>query len=132
MDMTDEQAKIGRWLGIAHCVGTDMTYWVLTESGTVIARSTVQHLTKVDTASDAMQLRLQNFDANLLTRLEDENFQINLPNHVFYLQDDDVADEMLDHNIPTALEYGDMLQAPKADADDVEFETFDQYLNAEF
>lgn len=27
MDMTDEQARIGRWLGIAHRVGSDMTYW---------------------------------------------------------------------------------------------------------
>jgi hypothetical protein len=41
MDMTDEQARIGRWLGIAHRVGSDMTYWLLTETGTVIARSTV-------------------------------------------------------------------------------------------
>ena len=31
MDMTDEQAKLGRWLGIAHRVGSDMTYWILTE-----------------------------------------------------------------------------------------------------
>ena len=36
-------------------------------------------------------------------------------------------------NIPPASEYGDMLQEPKADAeDDTEFETFDQYLNADF
>jgi hypothetical protein len=82
MDMTDEQAKIGCWLGIAHRVGSDMTYWVLTESGNVIARSTVQHLTTADMATDAMKTRLQTFDANLLTRLEDENYQINLPNHV--------------------------------------------------
>jgi hypothetical protein len=26
MDMTDEQARIGRWLGISHRVGSDMTY----------------------------------------------------------------------------------------------------------
>jgi hypothetical protein len=25
MDMTDEQARIGRWLDISHCVGSDMT-----------------------------------------------------------------------------------------------------------
>lgn len=35
MDMTDEQAALGRWLGIAHRVGSDMTYWILTESGKV-------------------------------------------------------------------------------------------------
>ncbi|KAI2502057.1 Reverse transcriptase (RNA-dependent DNA polymerase) [Fragilaria crotonensis] len=132
MDMTDEQAKIGRWLGIAHRVGSDMTYWILTESGTVIGRSTVQHLTTANMATAAMQTRLQTFDANLLTRLEDENFQINLTDHVFNLQDEDTDANEHDDNIPTASEYGDMLQLPKADADDVEFETFDQYINAEF
>ena len=42
MDMNEEQATTGRWLGIAHRVGSDMTYWVLTESGKMLARSTVQ------------------------------------------------------------------------------------------
>jgi hypothetical protein len=45
MKMSDEQARIGRWLGIAHRIGSDMTYWILTEAGNVIARSTVQHIT---------------------------------------------------------------------------------------
>ena len=34
--------------------------------------------------------------------------------------------------IPPDAEYGDMLQDPKSDADEVEFDTFDQYLGAEF
>jgi hypothetical protein len=33
MYMTDEQAWIGRWLGIAHLVGSNKTYWILTQSG---------------------------------------------------------------------------------------------------
>jgi hypothetical protein len=28
-----KQARIGRWLGIARRVGSDMTYWILTEAG---------------------------------------------------------------------------------------------------
>ena len=52
MDMTDEQARLGCWLGISHRVGRDMTYWILTESGTVITRSsTVQHITISDMAT---------------------------------------------------------------------------------
>ena len=35
-------------------------------------------------------------------------------------------------DIPPDVEYGDMLQEPKSDADEVEFETFDQYVGAEF
>ena len=65
-DMKEEQAKIGCWLGIAHRVGSGMTYWVLTESGSAIARSTVQHITTADMATDAtMKTRVTTFDANL-------------------------------------------------------------------
>ena len=132
MDMTDEQARVGRWLGIAHRVGSDMTYWILTEAGTVIARSTVQHITVPDMATDAMKARVHTFDENLLTRLNDENFQLDLPGHVFYSQDDDDDSPFSVDNIPTASEYGDMVQAPKLEADEIEYETFDPYLGAEF
>jgi hypothetical protein len=72
------------------------------------------------------------FDARLLTRLDDENFHVNLPSHLLYLQDDDAALEPDLQFIPSDVEYGDMLQDPKSDADEIEFETFDQYLSAEF
>jgi hypothetical protein len=62
MDMSDEQARIGRWLGIAHRIGSDMTYWILTEAGNVIARSTVQHITIMDMAIDAIKTRVLTFD----------------------------------------------------------------------
>ena len=132
-DMTNEQARLGRWLGIAHRVGSDMTYWVLTESGRVIARSTVQHVTITDMATDAIRDRVSNFDATLLTRLSDDNFQIEHPNSVFYLQDDvDVPDTQPVDAIPTDAEYGDMIQPARCEADDIEFDSFDQYLSAEF
>ena len=35
-------------------------------------------------------------------------------------------------NIPADVEYGDMNQAAKSEADDIEFDSFDQYLSAEF
>ena len=132
MDMTEEQAKIGRWIGISHRVGSDMTYWILTESGKVIARSTVQHITTTDMATDAMKTRVATFDENLLTRLDDENFQLALPHHVLYLQDNDAPNEPNVQDIPLDAEYGDMLQDPKSEADEIEFDTFDQYLGAEF
>ena len=55
MDTTGEQAKIGRWLGNSHQVGSIMTYWILTESGKVIARSTVQQIRIADMVTDAMK-----------------------------------------------------------------------------
>jgi hypothetical protein len=35
-------------------------------------------------------------------------------------------------DIPTAAEYGDRIQPAKCEADDIEFDYFDQYLSAEF
>ncbi|KAI2501857.1 Reverse transcriptase (RNA-dependent DNA polymerase) [Fragilaria crotonensis] len=87
-DMNNEQARIGRWLGIAHRVGSDMTYWILTRAGHVIARSTVQHITVTDMAIDAIRDQVSAFDNDLAIRMNDENFQLDHPNPVFYLQDD--------------------------------------------
>ena len=131
-NMNNEQAKIGRWLSIAHRIGSDMTYWILTENGHVIARSTVQHITISDMATDAIRARVSAFDAALLERLRDDNFQIEHPNPVFYLQDDVHFDDDAANDIPPVAEYGDMIQPAMKESGDIEFETFDQYINAEF
>ena len=106
-DLTNEQARIGHWLGITHRVGSDMTYWILTESGRVIVRSTVQHITISDLATDAIRARVSTFDDTLLTRLSDTNFHIEHPNPVFYLQDNvDVPPDGAVDNISADAEYG--------------------------
>jgi hypothetical protein len=52
----------------------------------MIACSTVQHITISDMAStDTMKDRVKLLDDTLLTRLDDKNFQLDLPDHVFYL-----------------------------------------------
>ena len=40
--------EIGRWLGVAHRVGPDMSYWVLPNSGIPIACTTVQRITNLE------------------------------------------------------------------------------------
>jgi len=37
----EQDVCLGWWLGVASNVGQSMTYWLLTEKGTVIARSSV-------------------------------------------------------------------------------------------
>ena len=70
--MTEEQGKVGRWLGIAHRIGSDMTYWILTKGGKVIARLTVQHNTITDMEKDAVKTAVQEFDLAVATQLDDE------------------------------------------------------------
>ena len=35
----------GQWLGVAHHIGSIISYWILTQTGSVIARTTVQGVT---------------------------------------------------------------------------------------
>jgi hypothetical protein len=77
--------------------------------------------------------RWPTFNDHLLTCLNDDNFHLALlPGNVFYLQDNDDGDPPPDDNIPPYTEYEDMVQPPKLDADEIEYETFDKYLGAEF
>jgi hypothetical protein len=73
--MTQKQQLVGRWLGIAHQIGSSMTCWVLTKSGKVIARSTVQHITTTDMAQPAIQKSVGIFDTAVSQCLADLNFQ---------------------------------------------------------
>ena len=35
---------------MSHCIGSDLCYWILTQSGKVLASTTVQHVTNDDAA----------------------------------------------------------------------------------
>ena len=40
--------KLGRWLGISHRTGRLMCYYILTQNGTVMSRTTVQRVTTLE------------------------------------------------------------------------------------
>jgi hypothetical protein len=133
MDMSEKQSVLGRWLGIAHRIGSNMNYWILTDSCKVVARSTVQHVTTEDMAKPATQEAIRAFDLAVNRRLADGNF-INEEAGVFYLDDDPPDDDGMRYItngvVPADDEYGEMITPPRPDVDDVD--TYDQYLNAEF
>jgi hypothetical protein len=83
-------------------------------------------------ATDEMKNRVHAFDLRLTDRLTDDAFVIPLPDGIFYLQDDDADNVADDANVPSAEDYGDMLQRDRLDADETEFETFDKYIGTEF
>lgn len=43
---TADPKQLARWLGISHRIGSDMCYWLITESGQIISKSSVQHVIK--------------------------------------------------------------------------------------
>ena len=51
----EDAKKLGRWVGVAHDVGSPMTYWILPASCKVIARSTVSSLTEDELKDPVVQ-----------------------------------------------------------------------------
>ena len=77
--LTEENPKMGRWLGVSHRVGSDMCYWIINEKGNVLARTTVQHVPELDLRTDQVKQRAEKFEKALTDRLNDANFIAETP-----------------------------------------------------
>ena len=47
-NFTDHTRRLARWLGVSHQVGSDLSYWLITESGKIISKTSVEHVTRDD------------------------------------------------------------------------------------
>ena len=63
---------IGRWLGVSHRVGGLMSYWVLTRTGAVISRTTVQRITNLEKETDEVRASINEFDVEISRRFKEE------------------------------------------------------------
>ena len=72
----------GRWLGVAHRIGSLMLYWILTQTGSVIARTTVQRVTSLEYQVDENKDIFREFDLEIKKRLN-VPLIINLGKHIF-------------------------------------------------
>ena len=70
---------LARWLGIAHRVGSALCYWLLLQSGKVIARTTIQHVVRDDYLNDDIKSEIERFDQTVEERISDQNIIIDDP-----------------------------------------------------
>ena len=77
---------LARWRGVAHRVGSNLCYWLLLESGKVIARTTVQHVIRDNYLNDDVKRDIESFDQSVEERLSDQNFMAD-PADGVYIQD---------------------------------------------
>ena len=63
---------MGRWLGVSHRAGSLRSYWVFTQKGNIISRTTVSRVTNLEMQIDSTKSRLQEFDTAITDRLNDE------------------------------------------------------------
>ena len=68
------ETKIGRWLGVSHKVGTLMSFWVLTQGGKVLSRTTVQRVTNLESQTKENSARQLAFDNVIAARLGNADY----------------------------------------------------------
>ena len=131
-DATEEQAHLGYWLGVAHRVGSDLCYWILTKSGKVVARTTVQHITKADQEREEIRQKMKEFQLIVVERLNDANFTDDSDGKPGYLEDVEVEEEEWRRRglVPSDEEYSKMVQEAKPEAD-VMGNAYDEYVGAQ-
>ncbi|KAI2489216.1 Reverse transcriptase (RNA-dependent DNA polymerase) [Fragilaria crotonensis] len=126
--------RLGRWLGVAHRVGSDLCYWILVASGNVIARTTVQHVAREDILNEETKKQIAMFDENVDQRLNEDGFYVDGPmDSSFFIQDED-SDQYSGGVVPETpdkTDYGDMIVPETLEADDLSDDLLDKYLNAE-
>ena len=123
----DDTRKLGRWIGVAHDVGSPMTFWVLPQSCRVVARSTVTPLTDDELSSLVVQGRIAELDMAIKAKIGDT------------LKDAEIDEELLEMmpEIPDDIFLPDQTDEPAdadavmPEADDYTPEVFDEYLMAE-
>ena len=47
-DTSDNVRRLSRWLGISHRDGSDMCYWLITDSGDLVSKTSVEHVIRDD------------------------------------------------------------------------------------
>jgi hypothetical protein len=65
---------LGRWLGISHHVGSDLCYWIVTDSGQVVSKTSVEHVTRDDYLNEDTKAKVKEFEKKLGECLDDSNF----------------------------------------------------------
>jgi hypothetical protein len=121
---------IGRWLGISHGVGGLMSYWILTKSGTVISRTTVQRVTNLEKETEEIKASIQEYNTEINRGFKEEeelNYDGAKPNPEDwseYLENDPDFQEEFDNIINDS-------NVPEADDDFTPDACDDTYLHME-
>jgi hypothetical protein len=133
-NINDEMKQLGRWLGISHCVESDLCYWIVTDSGQVVSKTSVEHVTGNDYLNEDTKVKVKNFEKKLGECLDDSNFILQGEDGVDLKMLEDLDNERIvamveDRITLTEEEYDDMIIEEHPEADDEE--AVDKYLNME-
>jgi hypothetical protein len=113
---------LGRWLGISHCVGSELCYWIVTDSGQVVSKTSVEHVTCDYYLNEDTNAKVKDFEKKLGEQLDDSNFILQGEAGVNLKMLEDLDNEgigAMEENGITLIEeeYDDMMveECPKGD-----------------
>jgi hypothetical protein len=112
-------------MGVAHCVGSDMCYWLMPVSGIPIINTTVQHITGKDLRNPDIKNRVDEFNTPLSHRLDDSNFTLD-GNDINYFYPNDLY--KVPQNGDPVQGDTDMEEWPEAD----DVDSYDKLIGAMF
>ncbi|GFH50498.1 hypothetical protein CTEN210_06974 [Chaetoceros tenuissimus] len=125
--------SVGRWLGVSHHVGCAYCYYILTNKGEVISRTTVQHIPREEFVKPEVQEAVRSYHTSLDQFLGQDQY-------VYPQEDNEFVKDDVEADIGTGFsdeDLGMMLVALDVDefvvADDAETksDTYDKYIGAE-
>ncbi len=121
---------------MSHRVGSDLSYWLITESGKIISKTSVEHVTRDDYLQVDKKAEIDEFNRRLEETRNDANFIVEGEGEFesMYLEDiDDDGNPGVAHaddiNTQSPEDCGDMHIEERPEQDDEE--AIDKYLNAE-
>ena len=113
-----------------------MCYWLITESGKLISKTSVEHVTCDDMLVPGTKQQINIFNAKPEERLDDTSFMVDGVSGFDSAYLDDIKDDQENPGVvsdrgitPTDEDYGDMITGERPEADDEE--AVDKYLNVE-
>ena len=67
---------LGIWLGVSHQVGSVMSYWLLTNTGSVVSITTVQRVTTLERQKSYVKTECDEFDTEISRRIKNDGFSL--------------------------------------------------------
>ena len=114
--MTDYVHRLARWLGVSHCIGSDLCYWLILDTGKIISKSSVEHVMRNNYLNEDTKQQIDNFNQKLSDLLHGNNFQLDSDGEFDSMYLDNIEDDpVFNPGVtypgiePPVKDYGDMV-----------------------
>ena len=125
-----QRQRLGRWLGVAHNIGSGHVYYVLNKNGIVEARSTVSKLSCDEMESSDIQEQMRNFNFNIKEKIGDFDESIFADDNIEEIEHESKNIDFTEENISIDYESDDNYVEKDSPNEDLSAEIVDEYIGA--